>query len=231
MVDPNIELLRLAARQLGQLADELVFVGGSTTGLFLTDPTAAPLRTTKDVDAIVEAATYVEYIQFSERLQAAGFRPDTSEGAPLCRWISEPTILDVMPFDEASLGFTNVWYRDAIAYHETREIELNLVIRLVAPPYFVATKIEAFKGRGNSDFLGSSDIEDLISIVDGREELFDEIRSAASDVRSYIAEHFRGFLNTRGFIDAVPGHILPDEINQKRVVSVIERIRRISGLT
>jgi hypothetical protein len=62
MVDPNIELLRLAARQLGTLVNELVFVGGSTTGLFLTDHTAPPLRATKDVDAIVEAANYVEYI-------------------------------------------------------------------------------------------------------------------------------------------------------------------------
>jgi hypothetical protein len=135
-----------------------------------------------------------------------------------------------MPFDGAPLGFTNIWYREAIRYAEKRAIEPNLVIKLVAPPYFVATKIEAFKGRGSGDFLGSSDIEDLISIIDGREELFDEIRSAANDVKVYIAEHFTRFLSSRRFVDAVPGHLLPDDINQRRVDHVIERVERISGL-
>ncbi len=40
MADPNIEMLRSAVAQLGELCDELVFVGGSTTGLFITDPAA-----------------------------------------------------------------------------------------------------------------------------------------------------------------------------------------------
>jgi hypothetical protein len=35
---------------------------------------------------------------------------------------------------------------------------------------FVATKLEAFASRGGGDFLTSHDLEDVLNIVDGREE-------------------------------------------------------------
>ena len=36
--NPNLDILESTVDQLGQLADELVFVGGCATGLLLTDP-------------------------------------------------------------------------------------------------------------------------------------------------------------------------------------------------
>src|ERR1700682_5225818 len=49
-------------------------------------------------------------------------------------------------------------------------------IRVVTAAFFVATKLEAFKGRGKGDFFGSRDLEDLISVVDGRATLVAEIQ-------------------------------------------------------
>jgi hypothetical protein len=43
-----------------------------------------------------------------------------------------------------------------------------LKIRLVAPIYFCASKLEAFAGRGKNDFHASRNQEDLIAVVDGR---------------------------------------------------------------
>jgi hypothetical protein len=40
----------------------------------------------------------------------------------------------------------------------------------------LATKIEAFNGRGHEDFLGSRDFGDMISLIDGREELVAEVQ-------------------------------------------------------
>jgi len=51
--NPNIELLLLAVNQLGDLVDEMAFIGGCATGLLITDAAAPPIRVTKDVDAIV----------------------------------------------------------------------------------------------------------------------------------------------------------------------------------
>jgi hypothetical protein len=66
--------------------DELVFVGGCTTGLLISDEGAGAVRPTFDVDAITEITSYADYFRFSERLRKLGFTEDTSEGAPLCRW-------------------------------------------------------------------------------------------------------------------------------------------------
>jgi hypothetical protein len=47
-------------------------------------------------------------------------------------------------------------------------------------------KLEAFHGRGNDDVMGSHDLEDLTTVIDGRAEIVDELRVAAPDVRSYV---------------------------------------------
>jgi hypothetical protein len=109
MQTSNIKLLKQVARRLGPLLSEVVFVGGCTTGLFITDEAAAEVRPTFDVDVIAEITSYADYASFSERLQALGFVVDTSKGAPLCRWLIDDLKLDVMPIDEKILGFTNRW--------------------------------------------------------------------------------------------------------------------------
>jgi hypothetical protein len=53
-----------------------------------------------------------------------------------------------------------------------------LSIKLVTPTCFLATKIEAFEGRGNSDYWASHDLEDIIMLFDGRPEIVQEVQSA-----------------------------------------------------
>ena len=69
MVDPNRVLFESVVRLLAPVLDELVFVGGCTTGLFITDPAASGIRPTKDVDAIVDVTSYAKYTALSERLR------------------------------------------------------------------------------------------------------------------------------------------------------------------
>jgi hypothetical protein len=52
MPHPNLDLLELMAAKLRPLLPEVAFVGGCTTGLLVTDPGAAPVRVTRDVDVI-----------------------------------------------------------------------------------------------------------------------------------------------------------------------------------
>ena len=230
MADPNLRLLKEAAKLLTPVLNQLVFVGGCTTGLFISDEGAGDVRSTFDVDAITEITSYAEYVVFSERLRKLGFKEDTSEGAPLCRWLHGDTKLDVMPLDEAILGFSNRWYKAALGSSQKYELEPNLHIRVVTPTYFCATKIEAFKGRGKGDYLSSQDLEDLITVVDGRPELVNELGSAPDDVRSYIAQVINQMLKTNRFIDALPGYLLPDSASQSRISIVLERLGEISKL-
>ena len=129
--EPNLEQLIAAARLLRPLLGELVFVGATVTGLLITDEAAADPRPTLDVDAIAEITSYAEYAAFGDRLRALGFREDTSEGAPLCRWVHRGTILDVMPLDEKVLGFSNRWYQAAMKSAVTRRLADDIEIRVV----------------------------------------------------------------------------------------------------
>lgn len=222
-------MLRLAIENLGNLKDELVLVGGCMIDLLITDEAASEPRQTKDVDTIVEATSYLEYIAFSEKLKAIGFREDTNEDAPLCRWIKEQTILNVMPLDEETLGFTNSWYRPAMETAENFELLPDLTIRIASPVYFCATKMEAFDGRGDDDYLGSHDLEDIIALVDGRSEIVSEIENASEDVRHYTAAKVKKWLETSKFLDALPGH-LGGKADQNRLGVLIGRLQKISSL-
>ncbi len=183
MSHPNLELLELAAERLRLLLEDIVFVGGCTTGLLVTDPGAAPVRMTHDVDVIAEIGSYADYTVFSDRLRALGFEEDTSEGAPLCRWRHTGLLLDVMPLDAKILGFSNRWYSDALRTAAENILPSGLLLRVVTAPYFLGTKIEAFHGRGAEDYFASHDLEDLIAVVDGRASLIDEVSTASPELR------------------------------------------------
>jgi len=230
MSNPNLELLRVAAKLLRPLLNELVFVGGCTIGLLITEEAASDVRPTFDVDAIAEITSYADYTSFSERLRALGFSEDSSKDSPICRWRHGQTKLDVMPLDERILGFSNRWYRPAMDTAEEREIEDGLRIRLITAPYFCATKIEAFKGRGEGDYVSSHDLEDLIAVIDGRPQLVDELRATSEDARSYISRAIAELLSVDRFVDALPGFLLPDAASQNRIGSLLESLEQISSL-
>jgi hypothetical protein len=229
MPNRNLALLTEAARLLKPLLSELVFVGGSTTSLLVTDRAAAEVRPTYDVDAIAEITSYAAYANFSERLRKLGFAEDGSEGAPICRWRQQKTTLDVMPLDEKILGFSNRWYKPAMDSAEEHVLESGLRVRVVTAAFFTATKLEAFKGRGKRDYLSSSDLEDLIAVIDGRPELVHEIQNAPKDVRSYIASEVQKLLDASAFVDALPGYLLPDSASQARVTVLLERLAAIAA--
>lgn len=226
----NLALLIDAASLLKPLLGELVFVGGSTTALLITDKAAADVRPTYDVDAIAEITSYAAYTDFSERLRKLGFTEDTSQGAPICRWRQKKTILDVMPLDEKILGFSNRWYKPAMDTALVHELEPELHVRVVTGVFFLATKLEAFGGRGKNDYLSSHDLEDLIAVVNGRAELVEEIQAGPEDVRTYIASEIKKLLAIGSFVDALPGYLLPDAASQARISTVLERLKQIAGL-
>lgn len=161
MVGANLEMLKMAAVRLEPLIDEMVFIGGSIIELFITDQASPDIRETKDIDVIVETVTYSGYLDLTYRLRQLGFANDVRESAPICRWVCDETTLDVMPIDGKILGFTNKWYEKAFANYDVVEIASEVRIKVVRPEYFIATKIEAFKGRSSNDFYGSHDLEDI----------------------------------------------------------------------
>ena len=69
MADPNRVLFESVVRLLGPVLDDLVFVGGCTTGLFITDPAAADVRTS----IAAEVGALLDHRDFLDAL--SGFLP------------------------------------------------------------------------------------------------------------------------------------------------------------
>jgi predicted nucleotidyltransferase len=226
--NPNASLLLSAVEKLVPLLDRIVFVGGCASGLLLTDPGAAPVRPTIDVDAIVQIASYDELMILERRLRQLGFEQPHLDGAPLCRWIHGDVILDLMPTDSTILGFSNRWYPQALEDAETVEVG-GYQIQLISAPYFLATKLEAFHGRGQFDYRMSRDMEDIVTVLDGRPEIVAEVERCAALLQQYLKKEFARLLLERDFVEALPGHLLPDQVSQQRIRIVLERIRQIVG--
>ena len=192
----TVELLGAAAERLGDIVGEVTFVGGATIALWIDDPGAPPVRVTDDVDVVCDVATYGAYARLGERLYGLGFRVEIGEPVT-CRWRHVPTglVIDVMPVDEAILGFTNQWYAAGIAAAVPRELPGGRVIRTFDPPHVVASKLAAWGGRGRGDLMTSVDAGDVFSLVNGRGALVEEIAGSSPDLVAYTSVEVEALLN------------------------------------
>jgi len=227
--DPNLDMLEIMARKLGPLTERLVFVGGCTTGLFITDPLLPQIRVTRDVDVITEAGSRLDYHQIEDELRLLGFSPDIRPEAPICRWCIGDMILDLMPTDESILGFANRWYPDALAKAINCALPSGQIIRTLTPAHFLATKFEAFHGRGGNDYWASHDMEDIVCIIDGRAELIAEVASSSDDLRQYLQTEFTVLRDDPMFAEAVSGFLPGDAISQTRGPRILQRIAALAS--
>jgi predicted nucleotidyltransferase len=204
------QMLQTVADALGpDLLRQVAFVGGCTTALLVTDAFAREaVRFTEDVDVIVHVLGYGKWQHLLTELRERGFR-ESPEDDVICRMrlpnaqTGRDLLVDFMPDDEGILNFTNRWYRDALQTAADHALPSGTLIRVVTPGYFLATKLEAYRGRGRNDPLASRDIEDILTVVDGRSSLHDELTQAAPELRDYIAQAIAALLGHRDFPYAV----------------------------
>ena len=227
MADPNLDLLLAMARALGPLRDRLVFVGGCATGLLVTNPAAADVRATEDVDAIIEVSTLAHYHAVGALLAQRGFKQTMENNTPPFRWFWQSLQLDLVPLDEAVLGFANRWYAPGFAAAVERELAPRIKLRHLNAPYFLATKFEAFNDRGAGDVYLSHDLEDILTVVDGRAEVVAELAGSDAKVRGHVQRQTRKLLNHANFLNALPGLIS----QSVRVGTVLERLQLIAALS
>lgn len=223
--NPNLAMLEIAVQALGDLCESLVFVGGCATGLLVTTVRAHQIRATEDVDVVTKVATVSGYHDVEARLLARGFKHDISPEAPICRWIGAGTTLDLMPSEPGVLSFHNRWYPLAVDTAQSVQLPSGHDIALIAAPVFIATKLEAFWDRGDGDFLASHDLEDIVTVVDGRPSLADEVHAAHADLREYLGQQFRELTASNEFLDALAGHLPGDAASQARLPELIRRLR------
>ena len=223
-------MVRLAAERLGSLRKEVVFVGGAVVGLLLTDPAAREPRPTLDVDVIVEVGSTLDYYRLEDSLRGLGFM-NATEG-PICRFRHGKLILDVMPTSEDVLGFGNPWYASASAKAQPCDLGQGMDVRLISAVHFIATKFVAFESatrEDHGDYLLSRDFEDIVAVLDGREDIVSEVSASDPELRNFVRERARFHLAAFGFDEGVAAHLEVDAASQARVGIVLRRLREIVG--
>lgn len=228
--DPNREILLLIAKALDELRDQVIFVGGCATGLLVTLERAQVIRPTDDVDIVAQVMTTAEYHQLEAQLRSKGFEQDMSADAPICRWRYKGIAVDVMPTDEKILGFANRWYPLSTQTAEWVTLNTEVSIRLISAPAFIATKLEAFTNRGKGDMLLSHDLEDIVTVVDGRPSLISEIGTGPRALREYIAKKFSILVTDEAFLSALAGHLPGDAASQARLPTLERKLNALAHM-
>ena len=203
----NIVRIKAVFNALGTLRKDVVFVGGSTVSLY-ADRIAEEVRPTNDVDILIEIWTHREYAEIEEQLRKMGFRNDmTSKVA--CRYTIGDTTVDVMATGEEVLGFSNKWYPAGYKNSIEHAIDNQHLIRIFSAPFFIATKLEAFKSptrKDNNDGRYSSDFEDIIYILENRFNIWQELREAPAELKSYLVSEFARLQSSPLFADWIDAH-------------------------
>jgi len=200
-------LLRIKAvyKALEELADKVVFVGGATVSLYADRP-AEEVRPTDDVDILIELINYKDYAALEEKLRDKGFVNDWESGV-ICRYKIQGIVVDVMPTSNKILGFSNRWYSAGFSGSIEYALDDVNVIRIFAPEYFLATKIEAFRNRGNRDGRTSTDFEDIVFFLNNRSTIWQELNATQQPLKDYLINAFRELLGNKYIDEWISVHL------------------------
>ncbi len=166
----------------------------------------------------------LSYERLERKLRQLGFKqPVAGEDQPICRWALGEIIVDIMPTDSKLLGFSNRWYKDGIANRQTKQLPDGTSIFIFTLPYFIASKIEAVKGRGGLDLRFSHDLEDIILVTSGASDFDKSMNAAPKDVRTYLRKEIAVLSKNQTFSEAIDAALVSRRENAERATEVKRR--------
>jgi predicted nucleotidyltransferase len=220
----NIKVIEKVANALGELNNDVIYVGGAIVSFYITDMGADQPRPTKDIDISVQISTYSEMDRLREQLATKGIHPASDQNV-MYRYEFEDVLIDFIPYEATPLGQTNSWLKPGfpLAY----EVQAgDKTIKILPVSYFLATKFEAFKSRGKNDPFMSHDFEDIIYVLDNNIEVVEIIKIADDNLKNFMKEMADFILNHPSKNDIISGHINPFT-NTERTPMVIEKLQLI----
>ena len=226
--EKSIDLLSIVARGMNDLRDEIVFIGGITTFIYMDSPVALEIRPTDDVDCTLELTSLLKYEELQKKLLSLNFKHDSSQNAPLCRWTFQQIKVDIIPTDPRILGFTNRWYPNGIKKKKSYELPSSDTIFVFTLPYFIASKLEAYSSRGQNDPRTSSDMEDILLVLDGANNPLSEIQDIDTDAKHFLSSSFTKLRKTSLFDEALENMFARE--GEARLQKVKEVVKEYSAL-
>jgi predicted nucleotidyltransferase len=220
----NLEKLKEIVIALGELNEGMVFVGGAVVAIYANDVVEEDVRITKDIDAFGKITTHAELKNIREQLAKNNFFPSPEEKV-ICRFKHGEIVLDVMSTQQIEWAPANKWFEPGFEHLETVIVDY-VPVKILSVPYFLATKFEAYYGRGK-DSRTSEDFEDIVYILNNRATLVEDIENAPEDVKEYLISEFNKILVSNELREAVLVH-LPYESQSARYKILIKKLETLT---
>lgn len=225
---PSFDRVAAVAAELGDLAAQVVFIGGAIAPLLQTDPPFPRARVTSDVDGVIASTAYVDYERLRVEMNQHGFRQG-EDATHLNRWVSPSGIpFDLIPAGRHPGGSGNPW--DAIALETAVELEVGggVTIKHVSAPAFLAQKWAAHDDRGRSDPLTSHDLEDILALLASRPGIAEEVAASPPALRGFVGQQARAFLKSQDAEDLLAAHLNNAQDPPSTIAAVRTLLRRLA---
>lgn len=217
-----LDRLDRAAAALDVVDLPLVFVGGATMPLYVDGIVGEALRETKDVDVMVEAASYTEFAALEGRLRAAGFRQDIAGKGPRCRWFNGEDQYDIV--DVRTDHPKDRWARPTGAGIEQRALPSGRTIPVLSPGRFLAAKIAALSDRGGARWYDSPDFEDIVLLLESHPQLLPWLDATPPDAVHAVASWAEAASRRPGIREEIEATVTRGPGMDERVEAVVDRL-------
>lgn len=222
----NIKVVEKVAQTLGELNQDVIYVGGAVVSLYVTDEGAEQPRPTKDIDISVQISTYAQMDVLREKLASKKIYPAVAEKV-MYRYSYDDILIDFIPFEATPLGPTNRWLKPG--FGKAYPINIGSIqIRILPVSLFVATKWEAYKSRG-TDPRTSPDFEDIIYILDNNSEVVEDTRNAEKDVQVFLKKMSLEILNHSSRSEIIECHLNPYTADDRKEI-VLKKLDSLSKI-
>jgi len=228
---PPDNLIRVA-RAIQPLREyRFVFAGASILPLLINDPAAAPPRFTVDVDAVVDVISYGQWERLRIRLSDAGIKikADPTGKSSLCLFYLDQLEVDIMPvkMKQPNLGCPSRMLELGFDFALPYELAEDLEIFALSAPGLLAAKLEAFSDRGARQGHMSKDLEDIITLLDCRIGLEEEVAESPMEMRYYIAGEMKRVLSHSLALDVI-SDTMRDLLREQKLLSLVGRLSVIT---
>lgn len=223
--DFNRTATKMVAKALGELNDQVIYVGGAVVSLYIDDPAAEDVRPTKDIDISMNLASMHDLEKLREELQKRGFKQTHEEGV-ICRFILEDELkVDVMNTTALGWAPANPWFAPGLNDLVTHQID-EYQIKCLSLPYFLATKFTAFRSRGAKDPRTSHDFEDIIYLLNHTSDWIEQVQNADTEVKTNLISEFDNILNSSSMQEAMIGHLFfeDQDYHYNKILSGLKQI-------
>lgn len=222
----NRKATKLIAHALGELNQQVVYVGGAIVSHYINDPAAEDVRPTKDIDLTFEIASITELEALRELLTDKGFY-QTSEDDVICRFrykeeTGDEIKVDVMATETVGWAPGNKWLKGG--YEAAIPVDIDgMKIHIMPLPYFLASKVYAFRERGIEKPLDSHDFEDIVYVLNYTTDIQEQLEASDDETRSYLQGAFKQIKESDELQEAVLGNLYTDNqtVRYDRIMEIL----------